>query len=80
MSSVLDGSKNRVEEANERTRRQRAAGGAPHPHGRGDGEAAPSGRDERRARPVRRTRRASRESDLELGSRRDRERIDEESE
>ena len=80
MSNTHGGSKDRAEEANERTRMQRAAGGASLPRGRRDGEATPSAREERRVRPVRRKRRASRESDLELGSRRDRERVDEESE
>jgi len=80
MTSTHGSSKDRVEEANERTRKQHAAGGAPHAHGRGDDQAAPSGGDERRGRPVRHSRRASRASDLDLGSRRDRERVDEESE
>jgi hypothetical protein len=80
MSSMHGDGNDRIEENSEKTRVQRAPGGAPHARGRGDGEAAPPGRDERRARPRRRTRRASRESDLELGSRRDRERNDEESE
>jgi hypothetical protein len=80
MSSIQSDSKDRVEEADEKVHRQRAAALAPRPRGRGDDQAAPSGRDERRGRPVRHARRSSRESDLDLGSRRDRERVDEESE
>lgn len=80
MSGAHNESKDRVEEADEKLQKQRAAGLAPRPHGRGDDQAAPSGRDERRGRPVRHARRASRDSDLDLGSRKDRERVDEESE
>jgi hypothetical protein len=71
----------RVEEADERTRMQRAAGSTPgQPRGRGDGQAVSPGRDERRARPMRGVRRRAIDSDAELESRRERERVDEESE